>query len=45
MSSCWPRAPGKAEAIADAFGPERLPDPRVPASLLAPDAKQLTVLV
>ena len=26
---------GKADALADAFGPERPPDPRVPASLLA----------
>ena len=35
---------GKADAIADAYGPDQQPDPRVPASLLAPGAKELTVL-
>ncbi|HET9102142.1 MAG TPA: 6-phosphogluconolactonase [Solirubrobacteraceae bacterium] len=35
---------GKAQALADAYGPGARPDPRVPASLLVPDAKELTVL-
>ena len=35
----------KADAIAEAFGPEADPDPAVPASLLVPDAKQITVLL
>jgi 6-phosphogluconolactonase len=35
----------KADAIAEAFGPEADPDPAVPASLLVPDAKQVTVLL
>lgn len=36
---------GKADAIASAFGPGAVPGPDVPASMLAPDAKELTVLV
>jgi 6-phosphogluconolactonase len=35
----------KADAIAEAFGPDSDPDPAVPSSLLAPDAKQITVLL
>ncbi len=35
----------KADAIAEAFGPDADPDPAVPASLLVPDAKQITVLL
>lgn len=35
----------KADAVADAFGPEARPDPATPASLLAPEAKQITVLL
>lgn len=35
----------KADAIAEAFGRDSEPDPRVPASLLAPDAKLITVLL
>jgi 6-phosphogluconolactonase len=35
----------KANAIVEAFGPESDPDPAVPASLLVPDAKQITVLL
>ncbi len=35
----------KAKAIAAAFGPDAGPDPHVPASLLAPEAKLVTVLV
>jgi 6-phosphogluconolactonase len=35
----------KADAIVEAFGPESDPDPAVPASLLVPDAKQITVLL
>jgi 6-phosphogluconolactonase/glucosamine-6-phosphate isomerase/deaminase len=35
----------KAEALAEAFGPDADPDPAVPASLLASAAKQLTVLI
>jgi len=35
----------KADAIAAAFGPESAPGPHVPASLLAPTAKQITVLL
>jgi 6-phosphogluconolactonase len=35
----------KAGAIAAAFGPGSDPDPAVPASLLVPDAKQITVLL
>jgi 6-phosphogluconolactonase len=36
---------GKADAVAAAFGPDAKPDPHVPASMLVPLAKQLTVLV
>jgi 6-phosphogluconolactonase len=35
----------KAEPVAAAFGPEARPDPRVPASLLAPMAKDVKVLL
>ncbi len=35
----------KAEAIAEAFGPHADPDPAVPASLLVPEAKLITVLI
>jgi 6-phosphogluconolactonase len=35
----------KADAVAAAFGPEAKPDPHVPASLLVPLAKELTVLL
>jgi 6-phosphogluconolactonase len=35
----------KADAIVEAFGPKSDPDPAVPASLLVPDAKQITVLL
>jgi 6-phosphogluconolactonase len=35
----------KAEAIAEAFGPDADADPAVPASLLVPGAKQITVLI
>jgi 6-phosphogluconolactonase len=35
----------KADAIAEAFGPDSDPDPSVPASLLAADARQITVLL
>jgi 6-phosphogluconolactonase len=35
----------KAEAIAEAFGPGTEPDPAVPSSMLAAEAKQLTVLI
>lgn len=35
----------KADAIAEAFGRDSEPDPRVPASLLAPEAKLITVLL
>ncbi len=35
----------KAEAVAEAFGRDAEPDRHVPASLLVPDAKQITVLV
>ena len=35
----------KADAVAAAFGPDAKPDPHVPASMLVPLAKQLTVLV
>jgi 6-phosphogluconolactonase len=35
----------KAEALAEAFGPDAEPDPAVPSSLLATVAKQLTVLI
>jgi 6-phosphogluconolactonase len=35
----------KAEAIAEAFGPDARPDPAVPSSMLAPDARQITVLM
>ena len=35
----------KANAIAAAFGPDAKPQPHVPSSLLAPDAKELIVLV
>ena len=35
----------KADAVAAAFGPDADPDPAVPASLLAPEAKQITVLL
>jgi 6-phosphogluconolactonase len=35
----------KADAIAEAFGPGANPDPAVPASLLVPEAKRITVLM
>jgi 6-phosphogluconolactonase/glucosamine-6-phosphate isomerase/deaminase len=35
----------KAEAVAAAFGPGAAPDPHVPSSLVAPVARELTVLV
>jgi 6-phosphogluconolactonase len=35
----------KAEAIAEAFGPRAEADPAVPASMLAPEAKLITVLI
>jgi 6-phosphogluconolactonase len=35
----------KADAIGAAFGPGAEPDPGTPSSLLAPDAKLITVLV
>jgi 6-phosphogluconolactonase len=35
----------KADAVAEAFGDDSDPDPLVPASLLAPDAKLITVLL
>ena len=35
----------KAEAVARAFGPQAKPDPAVPASLLAPLADEVTVLL
>ena len=35
----------KAEAVDEAFGRDAEPDRHVPASLLAPDAKQITVLI
>ncbi|HWE09841.1 MAG TPA: 6-phosphogluconolactonase [Solirubrobacteraceae bacterium] len=35
----------KAPAIAAAFGPDAQPDPSVPSSMLAPDAKLISVLV
>ena len=35
----------KADAIAAAFGPGAEPDPQVPSSLLAPEAKRITVLI
>jgi 6-phosphogluconolactonase len=35
----------KADAVAEAFGEDADPDPAVPASLLAPSAKLITVLV
>ena len=35
----------KADAVAKAFGPDAAPDPHVPSSLLAPEAKLLTVLL
>lgn len=35
----------KAEAVARAFGPDAKPDPHVPASLLAPEADELLVLL
>ena len=35
----------KADAIAEAFGPGAKPDPAVPSSMLASEAKQLTVLI
>jgi 6-phosphogluconolactonase len=35
----------KAEAVATAFGRDAEPDPRVPASMLVPLAKELTVLL
>ncbi|MDQ6776764.1 MAG: 6-phosphogluconolactonase [Actinomycetota bacterium] len=37
--------PGKADAVAAAFGPGAQPDPHVPASLLAPLAESITVLL
>jgi 6-phosphogluconolactonase len=36
---------GKADAVAAAFGPDAEPDPHVPASMLVPLAKELTVLL
>jgi len=36
---------GKADAIAQAFGAGARPGPHIPASMLAADAKQLTVLI
>ncbi|HEY2160337.1 MAG TPA: 6-phosphogluconolactonase, partial [Solirubrobacteraceae bacterium] len=36
---------GKADAVAAAFGPDAEPDPHVPASMLVPLAKDLTVLL
>jgi 6-phosphogluconolactonase len=35
----------KADAIAEAFGRDAEPDPRVPSSLLAPEARLITVLL
>jgi 6-phosphogluconolactonase len=35
----------KADAVAAAFGPEATPDPHVPASLLPPLAREVTVLL
>ncbi|MGI8413684.1 MAG: 6-phosphogluconolactonase [Solirubrobacteraceae bacterium] len=35
----------KADAVAAAFGPEAVPDPHVPSSLLAPLAGEVTVLL
>lgn len=35
----------KADAVAAAFGPEAAPDPHVPSSMLAPLAKEITVLL
>ncbi len=35
----------KANAVASAFGPDAVPDPHVPASLLVPLAKEITVLL
>jgi 6-phosphogluconolactonase len=35
----------KADAVAEAFGPDSGPDPAVPASLLVPEAKLITVLM
>jgi 6-phosphogluconolactonase len=35
----------KADAVAAAFGPDAGPDPHVPASMLVPLAKELTVLL
>ncbi|MFZ0090597.1 MAG: 6-phosphogluconolactonase [Solirubrobacteraceae bacterium] len=35
----------KADALGRAFGPDAQPDPGTPASLLAPEADQITVLV
>ena len=35
----------KADAVAAAFGPDATPDPHVPASMLVPLAKELTVLL
>jgi 6-phosphogluconolactonase len=35
----------KAEAIAEAFGPEARPDPSVPASMLTDHATDLTILI
>ena len=37
--------PGKASALAEAFGPSAIPGPDVPASMLAPETKELTVLI
>ena len=36
---------GKADAVAEAFGPGSQPDPHVPASTLVPLAKELIVLL
>jgi 6-phosphogluconolactonase len=35
----------KADVVAAAFGPDAKPDPHVPASMLVPLAKELTVLL
>lgn len=35
----------KADAVAEAFGPDSDPDPAIPSSLLVPDATQITVLL
>jgi 6-phosphogluconolactonase len=35
----------KADAVAEAFGPDAEPDPAVPSSMLAPEARSITVLL